>query len=66
MKVNDPKRDKKTISLLKQYDTIRHNLRYIERELIRECTEYGLRRGVWGFKPDHLRIQIKHQEGEAA
>lgn len=47
--------------LLRQYDEARGNLRDIERELSKLCTEYGREQGLWGFTKDHLRIQLAHE-----
>lgn len=48
---------------LRQYDEMRAEFRQLERELKRECTEYGVSIGIWGFTPDHLRIQLEQERG---
>lgn len=61
----DPERDARTERMLDEYDTLRARLRELERELSRECIEYGRRRGVWGYRPDHLRIALAHEERQS-
>jgi hypothetical protein len=52
----------KAVLLLRQYDEARGDLRDIERELSRLCSDYGREQGMWGFTKDHLRIQLAHEE----
>ena len=47
--------------LLRKYDHMRKELREIERDLSRMCTEYGRETGHWGFNKDHLRIQLDNE-----
>jgi hypothetical protein len=54
--------DTQTIELLKQYDKTRVELRNLERKLKIACTDYGRRRGLWMYRPDHLRIALQMQE----
>jgi hypothetical protein len=60
--------DKKTkaVTLLRRYDELRAELRTVERELSRACTDYGVSRGIWGFNRDHLRMQVELEKGDAA
>lgn len=39
-------------------DKKRKELAKLEQELSRECAEYGRTNGVYGFRPDHLRMQM--------
>ena len=48
--------------LLRKYDEMRAELRTIERDLAKACTEYGRETGHWGFTKDHLRIQLDNEE----
>ena len=48
--------------LLRKYDHMRKELRTIERDLAKACTEYGRETGHWGFNKDHLRIQLDNEE----
>ena len=48
--------------LLRKYDHMRRELRVIERDLAKACTEYGRETGHWGFTKDHLRIQLDNEE----
>lgn len=48
--------------LLRKYDHMRKELRTIERDLAKACTEYGRETGHWGFTKDHLRIQLDNEE----
>lgn len=48
--------------LLRKYDHMRRELRIIERDLAKACTEYGRETGHWGFNKDHLRIQLDNED----
>lgn len=48
--------------LLRKYDEMRKEIRSVERELAKACTEYGRETGHWGFNKDHLRIQLDNEE----
>lgn len=48
--------------LLRKYDQMRKEIRTVERDLARACTEYGRETGHWGFNKDHLRIQLENEE----
>ena len=53
----------RAITLLREYDERKRELRAIEEELNRECSAYGrdvLR--LWGFSPNHLRQRLAAQE----
>jgi hypothetical protein len=47
------------ITLLRQYDEAKVQLRAIEVELNKECALYGRDiLGLWGFAPSHLRQRL--------
>ncbi len=48
--------------LLRKYDAMRKEIREVERDLAKACTEYGRATGHWGFNKDHLRIQLDNEE----
>jgi hypothetical protein len=48
--------------LLRKYDQMRREIRNVERDLAKACTEYGRETGHWGFNKDHLRIQLDNEE----
>lgn len=48
--------------LLRKYDEMRKEIRIVERELAKACTEYGRETGHWGFNKDHLRIQLDNED----
>ncbi len=48
--------------LLRKYDEMRREIRSVERDLAKACTEYGRETGHWGFNKDHLRIQLENEE----
>lgn len=48
--------------LLRKYDEMRKEIRNVERDLAKACTEYGRETGHWGFNKDHLRIQLDNEE----
>jgi hypothetical protein len=48
--------------LLRKYDEMRKEIRDVERELAKACTQYGRETGHWGFNKDHLRIQLDNEE----
>lgn len=47
---------------LRKYDRMRMALRKLEHDLKRDCAEYGRTIGVWGFHPDHLRMQLEREK----
>ena len=47
---------------LRRFDKLRHEMRVLERELTRECADYGRSIGVWGFTKDHLRMQLDTEQ----
>lgn len=51
------KRD--AVRLLRRYDAMRKQLRALEKETNKACTEYGVSTGRWGFRPDHLRMEME-------
>lgn len=57
---------KKAIKLLTRYDKLRLEMRALEHDLNRACIDYGRSIGVWGYRPDHLRMQVNHDKGDAA
>lgn len=48
-------------TLLRKYDAMRLEFKYIEHELARACADYGRSIGIWGMNRDHLRMQIKSE-----
>lgn len=48
--------------LLRKYDEMRKEIRTVERELHKACTDYGRAEGIWGFNKDHLRIQLEKED----
>jgi hypothetical protein len=54
------------VSMLDHYDDMRAELRKLERELNYACTSYGVNTGIWGFRPDHLRAQLRREKQERA
>jgi hypothetical protein len=59
--MNDMTTKQRATLLLRKYDHMRRELREIERELSKLCTEYGRETGHWGFNKDHLRIQLDNE-----
>jgi hypothetical protein len=59
--MNDMTTKQRATLLLRKYDHMRRELREIERELAKTCTEYGRETGHWGFNKDHLRIQLDNE-----
>lgn len=47
--------------LLRKYDQMRKEIRIVERDLAKACTDYGRETGHWGFNKDHLRIQLDNE-----
>ena len=48
--------------LLRKYDHMRKELRGVEHDLAKACTDYGRETGHWGFNKDHMRIQLDNEE----
>lgn len=61
----DKKADAETIALLRKVDALEAELRILRPKLNKLVTEYGQRRGYWGYRDFHLRNQLE-QKGEAA
>lgn len=59
--MNDLTTKQRAALLLRKYDQMRREIRIIERDLARACTEYGRETGHWGFNKDHLRIQLENE-----
>ena len=53
---------KEAATLLRRYDKMRHELRLLENDLAKACTDYGRTQGVWGFNKDHLRMQLEREK----
>jgi hypothetical protein len=53
---------KEAAALLRKYDKMRHELRLLEQDLSKACTDYGRTQGLWGFNKDHLRMQIEREK----
>lgn len=60
--MNDLTTKQRAALLLRKYDQMRKEIRIIERDLAKACTEYGRETGHWGFNKDHLRIQLDNEE----
>ena len=60
--MNDLTTKQRAALLLRKYDQMRKEIRTVERDLARACTEYGRETGHWGFNKDHLRIQLENEE----
>lgn len=48
--------------LLARYDALRLELRTLEPQLNKACTNYGRSQGIWGFNKDHLRMQLEREK----
>lgn len=59
--MNDLTTKQRAALLLRKYDQMRKEIRTVERDLARACTEYGRETGHWGFNKDHLRIQLENE-----
>lgn len=53
---------KEAAALLRRYDKLRAELRTLEHDLARACTDYGKSQGIWGFTRDHLRMQLEREK----
>ena len=60
--MNDLTTKQRAAMLLRKYDEMRKEIRNVERDLAKTCTEYGRETGHWGFNKDHLRIQLDNEE----
>jgi hypothetical protein len=47
--------------LLRRYDTMRREMRALERELNRAATDYGREIGCFGFTKDMLLIRLENE-----
>jgi len=47
--------------LLRRYDKLRTEMRGMEHDVNRACADYGRSIGVWGFRPDHLRMRLNRE-----
>lgn len=57
---------REAVKLLTRYDKLRLEMRVLEHDLNRACVAYGKSIGVWGYRPDHLRMQINREKGNVA
>lgn len=68
--MNDTTTTKETLkvqatTLLHRYDTMRKDMRTLEKDLHKAVTAYGKTTGRWGFNKDHFRIELQmEQEAE--
>jgi hypothetical protein len=53
---------KEVAALLRKYDKLRSEIRTLEHELAKACTDYGRSQGIWGFNKDHLRMQLEREK----
>ena len=60
--MNDLTTKQRAALLLRKYDQMRKEIRTVERDLAKACTDYGRETGHWGFTKDHLRIQLDNEE----
>jgi hypothetical protein len=58
----NPTTKQRAAALLHRYDAMRKEIREVERDLAKACTQYGRETGHWGFNKDHLRIQLDNEE----
>lgn len=59
------KEKREALRLLKKYDKLRAELRAIEPQLNKACVDYGRSIGVWGYRPDLLRLDMLREEDAA-
>jgi predicted translin family RNA/ssDNA-binding protein len=53
---------KEVAAKLRRYDKMRMEILKLERELARDCADYGVSQGIWGFTRDHLRMQLAREK----
>ncbi len=49
----------KAVALLRKHDTLKAQLRLLERDMQKAVTEYGVSTGVWGLSADKFRLQLQ-------
>ena len=54
------------VKLLRKYDKLRKELLTLEHEAKTAAANYGRAIGVYGYRIDHLRMQVGREKGEAA
>jgi hypothetical protein len=54
------------VELLARYDAIQMEAAKLRPVLNKACTDYGRATNRWGFSPEHLRIELHHEKGDAA
>lgn len=59
------KEKREALRLLKKYDKLRAELRTLEPQLNKACADYGRSVGIWGYRPDHLRMDLAREEKAA-
>lgn len=57
---------RKAIRLLRKYDKMRMEMRTLEHDLAKACANYGRSIGVYGYRADHLRMQLAREKGDVA
>lgn len=57
---------KEAAKLLRKYDKMRMEMRTLEHDLARACADYGRSIGVYGYRADHLRMQLAREKGKIA
>lgn len=59
---NTPKQTKaKATRLLRKYDKLRTQLLQLEHEAAKACADYGRTIGVWGYRLDHMRMELERE-----
>lgn len=59
------KEKREALRLLKKYDKLRAELRQLEPQLNKACADYGRTIGAWGYRADHLRMELTREEKAA-
>lgn len=57
---------KEAAKLLRKYDKLRAEMRTLEHDLAKACADYGRSIGVYGYRADHLRMQLNREKGKVA
>lgn len=54
------------VKLLRKYDKLRKELLTLEHEAKTAAANYGRAIGVYGYRIDHLRMQVGREQGKVA
>ena len=52
----------KALTLLRRHDRLQAELRALTPALNKACADYGRSIGLWGYRPDHLRMDMARAE----